>query len=108
MKIAALCVLLLGCQSSEKAPPAPAPQLSAASCRPFLVKARFVLQEMGSAAGMTYTQSIEEQAIKDCEADVRAGRPTELMACVLGAGTTDAIRHCFPTYDQVKAQGKPK
>ena len=100
MKIAALLVLVLGCQSSEKA--APVPEISAAQCRPFLVKARFVLQEMGSAAGMNYSQSIEESAIKDCEADVAAGRPSELMKCVLASNTTDGVRACFPTYDQVK------
>lgn len=104
MKVAALWVLVLGCQSSEKATPEPAPQITAASCRPFLVKARFVLEEMGSAAGMQYTQSIEERAIKDCEADVAAGRPTELMKCVLAANETEAVRKCFPTYDQVKAK----
>ena len=106
MKIAALLVFVLGCQSTEKAKPAP--EIDATACRPFLVKARFVLQEMGSAAGMNYTQSIEEQAIKDCEADVKAGRPTELMRCVLAANETEAVKKCFPTYDQLKARGSAK
>lgn len=102
MKLAAVCAVLLACQTTEKAKPAP--EINTAACRPFLVKARFVLQEMGSAAGMSYTQSVEESAIKQCEADVAAGKSTELMRCVLSANTTDAVRHCFPTYDQVKAK----
>ena len=60
---------------------------------------------MGSAAGMSYSQAIEDQAIKDCEADVAAGRPTSLMKCVLAANTTDAVKSCFPTYDQVMHRG---
>lgn len=102
MKLAALCIVLIGCQSRDE--PKPAPQITSAQCRPFLVKARFYLQEMGSAAGMNYTQSIEEKAIKDCEADVAAGRPTELMKCVLAANETEAVRRCFPTYQQVKGK----
>ena len=108
MKLAAaVCMVLLGCQSREKAAPPP-PAISAADCRPFLVKARFVLQEMGSAAGMNYTQSIEEKAIKDCEADLATGKPSELMKCVLATNTTDGVRACFPTYEQVKARGSAK
>ena len=107
MKIAALLVFVLGCKSHDK-PATPEPEINAAACRPFLVKARFVLQEMGSAAGMNYTQSIEETAIKQCEADVAAGKPNELMRCVLATNTTDGVRQCFPTYDQVKGQGKSK
>lgn len=110
MKLAALLVFVLGCQSEKagkaaKGEPAAPVEITAASCRPFLTKARVVLQEMGSAAGMSYTQTIEEQAIKDCEADLAAGRPSDLMKCVLAANTTDAVRACFPTYDQVKQRG---
>ena len=104
MKIAALFVLL-GCQSSDKAAPPAEPPITAAACKPFLVKARFVLKEMGSAAGMNYSDAIEAQAIKDCEADVVAGRPTSLMRCVLAANTTEGVRQCFPTYDQVTQHG---
>ncbi len=104
MKLAAVCVVLLACQTSDKAPPAPskAPEITAASCRPFLVKARFLLEEMGTKAGMPYSQSIEEGAIKQCEADITAGRPVALMRCVLAAKTTDEVRACFPTLEQVK------
>ena len=104
--VTAVCLLLIGCQGREKAAPAPEP--TAESCRAFLVKARFVLQEMGSAAGMTYTQSIEEKAIKDCEADLAAGKASDLMKCVLATNTTDGVRACFPTYEQVKQGGTTK
>ena len=105
MKLAALLVLVVGCQTEKKTASA---EITAASCRPFLTKARFVLQEMGSAAGMNYTQSVEEKAIKDCEADLATGKPSDLMTCVLAAQTTDAVRACFATYDQVMRPGKPK
>ena len=110
MKIALACLVVLGCQSEKAAPPPPPKPVSTITpqeCRIFLVKARATMQELGSRAGVQYSQSIEENAIRDCEADVTAGKPMQLGRCVLDAKNEDEVHACFPTYDQLKDRKTP-
>ncbi len=97
---AVVCMLLLaGCQSTEK-PPSPA-AFTAEDCQRFLTKARATIQAMGAKGGMTYNEQMEAVAVKDCRADLAAGKPMVLGRCVLDAASEDAVHKCFPTYDQL-------
>jgi hypothetical protein len=109
VKPALLCLFVLGCQSEKAAPPPPPPvsSITPQECRIFLVKARATLQQLGSRVSIPYTQQIEETAIKDCEADVKAGKPMLLGRCVLDAKTEDEVHKCFPTYEQLNDRKTP-
>ncbi|CAN5917111.1 hypothetical protein BH11MYX3_BH11MYX3_06150 [soil metagenome] len=100
MKRWVLVLLVAGCQTADK-PAAASPQFTADDCPRFLAKARGTIQAMGAKAGMTYNEQMEASAVKDCRADLAAGRPMALGRCVLAATSEDAVHQCFPTYEQL-------
>ncbi len=99
-------LLVVSCQNADKPPSTIAP-FTAADCPRFLAKARATIQAMGAQAGMTYNEQMEASAVKDCRADVVAGRPMALGRCVLDARNEQAVHQCFPTYEQLTNRKLP-
>jgi hypothetical protein len=91
--------LLFGCQAKDSPPAKPA--ITAADCGTFLTKARPVIEELAKRSGMTYSKQIEDNALRDCVADVAAGKPMLFPRCVLDAPNEAALRACFPAYDAI-------
>lgn len=107
VKALAACAFAIGCQGSEPAPQpatatAPVSAITAAQCGLFLTKARPVLEELATRSGMAYTKPIEDSALRDCQADVAAGKPMVFARCVIDAPTEAALHACFPAYDAVE------
>lgn len=100
VKVFAVCVLMLGCKAKETPPPKPA--ITASECGLFLTKARPVIEELAKRTGMTYTKQIEDNGLRDCVADVAAGKPMQFARCVLDAQNETALHDCFPAYDALK------
>jgi len=106
VKFGLVCLLAIGCQSTDKAAPQKA-QITADDCPRFLAKARRTIEEMGHHANLQYTPEIEASALKDCLADVAAGKPMVLPRCVLDATSEAAVHACFPTYDSLTNRKAP-
>ena len=105
VKVVLVCALMLACKAKETPPPKSA--ISAAECGMFLTKARPTIEDLAKRSGMTYTKQIEDNALRDCVADVAAGKPMLFPRCVLDAQTDTALHACFPAYDVLTTERKP-
>ena len=105
MKATPLFAVLLACQAKETQPPKPA--ITAADCGTFLTKARPTIEELGKRGGMIYTKHMEDNALKDCVADVAAGKPMLFPRCVLDAQNDTEMHACFPAWDALKPERAP-
>lgn len=104
MRAALLFAALIGCKAKETPPPKPA--ITAAECGTFLTKARPTIEELGKRGGMTYTRGMEDNALKDCVADVAAGNPMLFARCVLDAKNDTEVHACFPAWDALTPEPK--
>jgi hypothetical protein len=105
VRAALLVATLIGCKAKETPPPKPA--ITAADCGMFLTKARPTIEELGKRGGMTYTRQMEDNALKDCVADVAAGKPMLFPRCVLDAQNDAELHACFPAWDALAPERKP-
>ncbi len=105
MRAALLFAALIACKAKETPPPTPA--ITPADCGTFLTKARPTIEELAKRGGMTYTKHMEDNALKDCVADVAAGKPMLFPRCVLDAKTDTELHACFPAWDALTPGQKP-
>jgi hypothetical protein len=50
---------------------------------------------------------MEDNALKDCVADVAAGKPMLFPRCVLDAQNDTELHACFPAWDALAPERKP-
>lgn len=99
-------VAVLGCQTKDSRPPAQQQGAGSAvktadDCQRFFDRARPTLQAMASAAGMPLSPSTEQEGLRDCRADLAAGKRPPLIDCVLAAKDQAGVNACFPRYEEL-------
>jgi hypothetical protein len=97
----AAVLLVSACQDSTANKKPAAAAKTGDDCKLFLTKARGVLQQLSTAAGVTWNSSMEETALADCRADLAAGKRAQLIDCVLGAKDEAAVQGCFPRFEEL-------